>query len=184
MRNSARWSVALALGIRQGEALGLRWSYVNLETGEIRAWFQIQRITWQHGCADPHACGEQWHRRACKKACKQHRHLPSCKPGCARKGHVCFKRGCPADCTAHADRCPKRVGGGYVFRQRKGKRKLTLQCPPPLLDLLKEHRKRQMAERLRAGASWSDRDLVFTIMATLQMRDASERLSQALWDQG
>jgi integrase len=27
-RNGARWSVALALGIRQGEALGLRWSYV------------------------------------------------------------------------------------------------------------------------------------------------------------
>ncbi|MEV6039804.1 hypothetical protein AB0L65_52410 [Nonomuraea sp. NPDC052116] len=25
-RNGARWSVALALGIRQGEALGLRWS--------------------------------------------------------------------------------------------------------------------------------------------------------------
>ena len=44
MRNGARWSVALALGIRQGEALGLRWSYVDVETGEIRAWFQIQRI--------------------------------------------------------------------------------------------------------------------------------------------
>jgi integrase len=29
-RNGARWSVALALGIRQGEALGLRWSYVDL----------------------------------------------------------------------------------------------------------------------------------------------------------
>lgn len=26
-RNGARWSVALALGLRQGEALGLRWSY-------------------------------------------------------------------------------------------------------------------------------------------------------------
>lgn len=25
-RNGTRWSVALALGIRQGEALGLRWS--------------------------------------------------------------------------------------------------------------------------------------------------------------
>jgi integrase len=25
-RNAARWSVALVLGIRQGEALGLRWS--------------------------------------------------------------------------------------------------------------------------------------------------------------
>ncbi|SDL13652.1 tyrosine-type recombinase/integrase [Nonomuraea jiangxiensis] len=37
-RNGARWSVALALGIRQGEALGLRWSYIDLATGEIKAW--------------------------------------------------------------------------------------------------------------------------------------------------
>jgi integrase len=42
-RNGARWSVALALGIRQGEALGLRWSYIDLDTGVIRAWFQIQQ---------------------------------------------------------------------------------------------------------------------------------------------
>src|SRR5690242_20819011 len=71
-RNGARWSVALALGIRQGEALGLRWSYVDLETGVIRAWFQVQRLAWRHGCDDPHACGGQWHRLACKKGCKQH----------------------------------------------------------------------------------------------------------------
>ncbi|GII28453.1 site-specific integrase [Planotetraspora mira] len=37
-RNSARWSVALSLGIRQGEALGLRWSFVDLDTGVIKAW--------------------------------------------------------------------------------------------------------------------------------------------------
>ena len=29
-RNSARWAVALALGLRQGEALGLQWSDVDL----------------------------------------------------------------------------------------------------------------------------------------------------------
>jgi hypothetical protein len=28
---------------------------------------------------------------------------------------------------AHADKCPKRSGGGVVFRQRKGKSKLTVQ---------------------------------------------------------
>ncbi|MBN6058402.1 hypothetical protein JYK22_41160, partial [Nonomuraea sp. RK-328] len=60
-RNGTRWSVALALGIRQGEALGLRWSYIDMDTGEIRAWFQVQRQEWRHGCDDPHACGEKWH---------------------------------------------------------------------------------------------------------------------------
>jgi integrase len=160
-RNGARWSVALALGIRQGEALGLRWSYVDLETGVIRAWFQIQRVEWRHGCDDPHACGERWHRRPCKPKCKRYRHLPACGPGCMRKGHVCYKRPCPADCTGHAAKCPSRVGGGVVFRQRKGKGRLTLQCPPALLELLREHRKRQALERLRAGSSWTDHDLVF-----------------------
>ena len=140
-RNGARWSVALALGIRQGEALGLRWSYVDLETGVIRAWFQIQRTEWQHGCDDPRACSGQWHRRPCKPKCRKHRHLPTCGPRCSRKGHVCWKRPCPPDCTGHADKCPARTGGGLVFRQRKGKGKLTLQRPPALLELLREHRR-------------------------------------------
>jgi len=132
--------------------------------------------------------------------------------------------------------------------QSKGK--LTLQCPPSVLELLKEHRKRQAAERLRAGNAWEDNDLVFatrhggpvertkdwrawkallrqarvrdarvhdarhtaatllieqgvhirgvqevlghtrvttteryTHVATLQMRDASDRMSEALWGQ-
>jgi hypothetical protein len=120
----ARWSVTLALRVRQGEALGLRWSYVDLETGVMLAWFQVQRIAWRHGCDGPHACGTQWHRRACKKGSKQHRHRPTCEPDCTRKGHVCYKRPCPPDSIAHADKCPKRIGGGVVFRQHKGK--LTL----------------------------------------------------------
>ena len=32
-RNAARWSVALAMGLRQGEALGARWADVDLEAG-------------------------------------------------------------------------------------------------------------------------------------------------------
>ena len=79
-RNGARWSVALALGLRQGEALGLRWSYIDLDTGVIRAWFQVQRAPWHHGCTDPHACGEARHRVGCPAACKRHRHDQSCAP--------------------------------------------------------------------------------------------------------
>ena len=160
-RNAARWSVALALGIRQGEALGLRWSYVDLETGVIRAWYQIQRTEWKHGCDEPQACGAKWHRPACKPRCQKHRHLRTCAPDCSRKGHVCYRRPCPRSCTGHADKCPSRIGGGLFFRQRKGKGKLTLQCPPMLLDLLKDQRRKQASERLRAGSSWTDHDLVF-----------------------
>jgi len=43
--------------------------------------------------------------------------------------------------------------------QRKSK--LTLQCPPELLAILKAHHKAQAVERLRAGDRWEDYDLVF-----------------------
>jgi hypothetical protein len=43
----------------------------------------------------------------------------------------------PRSGAACTDKFPKRVGGEIVFRQRKGKGKLTLQCPPGFLALLK-----------------------------------------------
>lgn len=160
-RNSARWSVALALGIRQGEAIGLRWSYVNLGTGEIKPWFQLQKAAWRHGCDDPHKCGERWHRPHCPKNCKQHRHEQACKDGCKKPGHSCPKRPCPKGCIGHAHRCPKREGGQPVFRIRKGKKKVILQCPPELLPVLREHHEQQQAEKEHAGTSWEEWDLVF-----------------------
>jgi hypothetical protein len=75
-RNGTRWSVALALGLRQGEALGLRCRYVNFEAATLTIRWQLQRLAWQHGCIDPRACGPQRHHG-----------------------------NCPADCTAHARAC-------------------------------------------------------------------------------
>lgn len=43
-RNGARWSVAFALGLRQGEALGLRWSDVDLEQGTITVRHSLGRV--------------------------------------------------------------------------------------------------------------------------------------------
>lgn len=43
-RNAARWSVALALGLRQGEALGLTWECVDLERGTIAVRQSLGRI--------------------------------------------------------------------------------------------------------------------------------------------
>ncbi|GAB2815583.1 site-specific integrase [Actinoallomurus bryophytorum] len=160
-RNAARWSVALALGIRQGEALGLRWSYVDLETGVIRAWFQIQRANWQHGCENPHTCGKKWHRAPCPKNCKEHAHKPNCPPDCKTRNHRCPRQTCGAGCAEHARYCPKRWQGGAVFRQRKGKSKLTLQCPQELLPLLRARQEEQLLERAMAGDDWEDHDLVF-----------------------
>jgi integrase len=42
-RNAARWSVALALGLRQGEALGLTWDAVDLDAGTLTVRQALQR---------------------------------------------------------------------------------------------------------------------------------------------
>ncbi len=41
--NAARWSVALALGLRQGEALGLTWDAVDLDPGTLTVRQALQR---------------------------------------------------------------------------------------------------------------------------------------------
>ena len=57
LRNSARWSIALALGLRQGEALGLRWSDVDLNTGILRVRKNRLRPKYLHGCGGE--CGRK-----------------------------------------------------------------------------------------------------------------------------
>jgi integrase len=56
-RNGARWAIALSLGLRQGEALGLRWSDVDLDAGTL--WVRRGRLrpTYAHGCGG--TCGRK-----------------------------------------------------------------------------------------------------------------------------
>lgn len=46
-RNSARWGVALSLGLRPGEALGLRWDDVNLDEGVVHVRHTLSRLPKQ-----------------------------------------------------------------------------------------------------------------------------------------
>lgn len=49
-RNSARWAIALALGLRQGEALALRWEDLDLETRSLRVRATRLRPVYAHDC--------------------------------------------------------------------------------------------------------------------------------------
>ncbi len=51
-RNSARWVIALALGLRQGEVLGLKWPDVDLTAGLIRVRRGRLRPRYAHGCGN------------------------------------------------------------------------------------------------------------------------------------
>ncbi len=54
-RNGVRWVVALALGLRQGEALGLKWEHVDLNKGILRIRRNRLRPKYEHGCGN--TCG-------------------------------------------------------------------------------------------------------------------------------
>lgn len=106
-RLEAVYSVGIAMGLRLGEVLGLRWADVDLERGTLRVEQALQ--TLGRGVA-------------------------------------------------------KELGVDAVtFSQPKSERsKRQLFMPPVVVKSLGAHRKRQLEERLFAGAEWVDSGLVFT----------------------
>lgn len=96
-RLEALYSVALAVGLRQGEALGLRWDDVDLGGAVIHVRHALQRVDGK---------------------------LQLVEPKTARSRRVVV-------------------------------------LPATVVKALREHRVRQLAERLAAGSEWIDRDLVF-----------------------
>ncbi|MFI6566801.1 tyrosine-type recombinase/integrase [Streptomyces sp. NPDC050534] len=58
LRNSARWVVALALGLRQGEALALQWDDMDLDAGYLRIRRNRLRPRYRHGCEND-SCGRK-----------------------------------------------------------------------------------------------------------------------------
>jgi integrase len=101
-RLSALFSVALACGLRLGEATGLKWDDVDLTTGEVRIRQQLQVVKKQ-----------------------------------------------------------------LVLQELKTeKSRRTLVLPEICREALRTHRKRQLEERLKAGADWVETGLVFTTYAS------------------
>jgi integrase len=149
-RNGVRYVIALALGARQGEALGLKWEYLDERRKTLRVRKALQRQKWQHGCADPHECGAAFHRT---KPCKQ---------PCARHKRACPEP-CSPGCTEHARKCPQRHGGGLVevdVKSKAGRR--TFPLPDELFELLARHREQQEVERKHAGSEWEEGGWIFT----------------------
>jgi integrase len=147
IRNGARFVVALTLGLRRGEALGLKWSDIDIQ--------------WQHGCAKASECRTKRAqlcplrqvvharltvRRAVQQYIWQH--------GCTEE------RPCGHRYGAH---CPKRHSGGVVtteVKSRAGQR--TVGIPMQLVQALERHRERQEIERVRAADLWHDEGWAFT----------------------
>ncbi|ARZ68750.1 integrase [Streptomyces albireticuli] len=172
-----RWVVGVGLGFRQGETLGLRWTYVDLVAELFHPRWQLQRLKWRHGCTDPHACGARLHR------------FDPCPPGCVT--HKTYTRGCPEPCTKgckrHASACPERKGGGLTFTRPKTKKSQEpVPIPPPFIPALIDHRAQQEELKAAAGDEWQEHDAVFTRPdgRPLDPRDDWEEFKQLLEEAG
>ncbi|CCF84805.1 hypothetical protein NITHO_3980004 [Nitrolancea hollandica Lb] len=97
-RLEALYSVAIALGLRQGEALGLRWEDVDMQQGWVQARMALQRVDGKLQLVEP--------------------------------------------------------------KTEKSRR--AIKIPAVVRDALREHRVRQLRERLLAGQAWQEHGLVFT----------------------
>lgn len=61
IRHPIRFVIAIVLGLRQGEVLGLQWDDIDLGQGVMWIKRSLTRKKWKHGCADPDTCPK----RAC-----------------------------------------------------------------------------------------------------------------------
>jgi integrase len=140
-RNSARWAIALALGLRQGEALGLQWSDVSWDE-------------WDAACAA--------HQEAFCLDC-----VGKYSPGIIiRRSRLRpkWQHGCGAPCgRKFGGHCPNRVplrAETAGTKSRAGKRGIGL--PNELALMLHQHQTEQDTERTTAGQMWRETGYVFT----------------------
>jgi integrase len=147
MRNGARFVVALTLGLRRGEALGLKWSDID--------------IRWQHGCAKASGC-----RASAAQLCSLRRMVRARLTVRRAVQQYIWQHGCSAEKPCgrrYGAHCPQRHSGGVVtteVKSRAGQR--TVGIPLPLVQALERHRERQEIERSRAADLWHDEGWVFT----------------------
>lgn len=134
--NTARWWVALAMGLRQGEALGLQYQDIDLDQKTILVRRALARLGYRHGCTDPLACAAGHHTDRCRH----------------RSG----------TCAAHAYHCPKRKGGLVVGTPKTGKSERMLAIPEAMVAILVEHRARHRRRRLAQGLGWGPDVFVFS----------------------
>jgi len=135
-RNGARWLLALGLGLRQGEALGLCWEDIDLDAGTLSVRRALCRAPWRHGCAPARHCGAD---RPADCPNRMGGGLVTVEPKSARSRRTVSLPG-P---LLGALRAPARRPPGPCSAPSG-----------PLLGALRAHKRAQAAERLAAGELW------------------------------
>lgn len=146
IRNGTRFIIALTLGLRRGEALGLKWSDIT--------------ITWKHGCPNGNLC-RKLHP---PEKCSQRRGSGTLTIRRAIQQQV-WSHGCPDSRPCghrYGAHCPQRHSGGVVVtdvKSRAARRMVGL--PHPVVEALDSHKRHQEVERQTARNEWDEGGWVF-----------------------
>jgi len=160
--NPCRYAVALSLGLRQGEALGLRWPDVDLAAGTITVRWQLQRLPKRIGNikvgdeVPGRRKGVLWEVAAVEGG---GRFL--LRPA-TEEAEAVVKQARKQDrdrvvagqlrATSKSIVLPE--GGLKLTRPKTAKSRRTIHMPPKLRDMLKAHRGRQRETRMLEGPRW------------------------------
>ena len=144
-RLEALISVGLGLGLRRGEALGLRWDAVNLESGKLSVRQALER-----------AGGDPVERNRLTAERRRLLAKLDATKDRAERGRLTSK-------LSQVRQQLKAVRTTVRFAEPKTNRsRRTITIPGLVTDALRAHRLRQLEERLAAGARWRESGLVFT----------------------
>lgn len=145
-RLAAVISVATAIGLRLGEALGLRWADVDLEAGTLSVRQALERSGGDSAARRPLIA----ERRGILKRLADTPKRSAERREVRQQLAELRKRWREVRTTLNTTE-PKSV------RSRR-----TIRMPNVAVQALKAHRKRQLEDRLAAGGDWEDTGLVFT----------------------
>ena len=144
-RLEALITVALALGLRRGEALGLQWNAVDLDAGVLSIRHTLERTG-----------GDAEARRRLRA---ERRRLLAEKDVAKSRAEV--RRLSAA--LEETQRQLKAVKSSLQMAEPKSTRsRRTITLPALAVAALRSHRTRQLEERLVAGKRWCDSGMVFT----------------------
>jgi integrase len=146
-------SVATALGLRLGEALGLRWEDVDFEAGTLSVRQSLER-----------SGGDAVARRL----------LMAAKREVTKRLNAATKRSAERR-TLRKELETLRVKWRKVrttlrtAEPKSARSRRTIRMPAVVVSALKAHRTRQLEDRLAAGGAWEDSGLIFTTSFGLAM---------------
>jgi integrase len=159
-------SVATALGLRLGEALGLQWADVDFEAGTLRVRQALER-----------SGGDSTARRPLILERRDLRKRIASAPRRSQERRELRQQLAALRTRWREVRTTLRVTEPKSVRSRR-----TIRMPALLVTALKNHRTRQLEERLAAGAAWQDSGFVFAspIGTALEQRNVTREFQALL----